>query len=288
MTFTKKCTYIASMYISLFIIASTYAMDPENDKLDLYQAIENDSVTQAQECLEKHPLLYYWTEKTPLHDAISFGCIEIAELLTSHGADVDAKDSSGNTPLHQAAKLNSLALVTCFTNAGANVNAVNNSGETPLHRILCYINTYEVNKTTELYKVISYLIHAGACVTEVIASLPHDSMQNKNKIKYLKHIYIVHCMQQNRIFKSIRDRIANALEGYINEDLTIMPSISELSACEIQLLILNYLGLQKLPHSTRTDIEAHLPWIKQNSLDDEQLNNELLAEQQEFLKVLRS
>ena len=36
--------------------------------------------------------------KTSLHKAVYMGEIEVARLLLEHGADVNARDKSGNTP----------------------------------------------------------------------------------------------------------------------------------------------------------------------------------------------
>lgn len=39
----------------------------------------------------------------PLHEAASKGNVEEIKLLIAKGADVNAKNNSGNTPLHRAA-----------------------------------------------------------------------------------------------------------------------------------------------------------------------------------------
>jgi ankyrin repeat protein len=41
---------------------------------------------------------------TPLHWAAMYGCKDVAELLLTKGAEVNAKDEDGETPLHWAAR----------------------------------------------------------------------------------------------------------------------------------------------------------------------------------------
>ena len=41
---------------------------------------------------------------TPLWNAAKFGHFEIAKILFSNGANLNAKDKAGNTPLHIATK----------------------------------------------------------------------------------------------------------------------------------------------------------------------------------------
>jgi hypothetical protein len=56
---------------------------------------------------------------TPLHQAVSTGQRDIAELLLEHGAEVDARDQSGCTPLHLAAANGDLDIVAALLRFGA-------------------------------------------------------------------------------------------------------------------------------------------------------------------------
>ena len=77
------------------------------------------------------------TRGTPLHLAAIFSHYEIAKLLISKGADVNARNDDGFTPLHQAAysfstgpqKIRTIELLIA---KGANVNSKGESGGTPL------------------------------------------------------------------------------------------------------------------------------------------------------------
>jgi ankyrin repeat protein len=73
---------------------------------------------------------YAWT---PLHEAVSGGHKEIAELLTAGGADVNAKNKWGGTPLQWAARGGHKEIVELLIAKGANVNAKNDEDGTPLH-----------------------------------------------------------------------------------------------------------------------------------------------------------
>lgn len=58
---------------------------------------------------------------------------ETARLLLSHGAQLTARNASGDTPLHRAARNSCTGLVSFFLQCGASVNVSNNHGDTPLH-----------------------------------------------------------------------------------------------------------------------------------------------------------
>ncbi|MBM4092954.1 MAG: hypothetical protein FJ276_26625, partial [Planctomycetes bacterium] len=71
--------------------------------------------------------------QTPLHFcADRQGHPDIADVLLSHGANIDVLDGNGNTPLYMAAAKGNLPMTEFFLARGANVNSRNHRGETPL------------------------------------------------------------------------------------------------------------------------------------------------------------
>ena len=64
--------------------------------------------------------------------ALGAGDPNIADLLLSHKADVNARNSDGQTPLHFAAQQGQLQAVEWLLKHGADVNARDNKGVTPL------------------------------------------------------------------------------------------------------------------------------------------------------------
>ena len=72
---------------------------------------------------------------TPLHWAARNGHLEIAEILISRGADLDAEDPDYSTPLYLAAEQGHPKVVEFLISKGAEVNVKSSRwGYTPLHR----------------------------------------------------------------------------------------------------------------------------------------------------------
>jgi ankyrin repeat protein len=96
--------------------------------------------------------------ETPLHDAATK---EVAELLISKGADVNAKNNDGVTPLHYAARYGRKEVAELLIAKGAEVNAKSDTTgrlfsqeQTPLH--------YAANGGQK--EIVELLIAAGADV----------------------------------------------------------------------------------------------------------------------------
>jgi len=77
---------------------------------------------------------------TPLHIAAFERHTEIAELLIAKGADVNAKDKDDNTPLHTSANMGAKEIAELLISKGVNVKATNEFAQTPLH----YADTKEI------------------------------------------------------------------------------------------------------------------------------------------------
>jgi len=59
--------------------------------------------------------------------------LEVAEFLLEQGADVNAQDKGGLIPLHNASSYGHLDLAALLINHKTTVNATDNWGFTPLH-----------------------------------------------------------------------------------------------------------------------------------------------------------
>ena len=67
-----------------------------------------------------------------LHLAVEVNSVNAARLLISKGANVNAKDGSGDTPLHFAAKQNRFGIAKLLIDNGAIIEARGVGGATPL------------------------------------------------------------------------------------------------------------------------------------------------------------
>ena len=99
---------------------------------------------------------------TPLHHAVRKNKVPIIELLLNAGADIDARDTSGDTPLHEACQGSKDPQVfRALLQAGADPNARDNDGSTPLHELAEY---HDIPEATQAGLVVQILIDAGADV----------------------------------------------------------------------------------------------------------------------------
>ncbi|XP_066937257.1 adhesion G protein-coupled receptor L2-like [Macrobrachium rosenbergii] len=104
--------------------------------LELNDAVKLGSVTQVANLLaEGAPVSTRdnigWT---PLHNAANTGSADVAKLLISHNADLNARDMDyGITALHLAAKNGEEEVTEVLLEAGASSNLTDIRGQTPLH-----------------------------------------------------------------------------------------------------------------------------------------------------------
>ena len=115
---------------------------------------------------------------TPLHWAAYYGHLEIAEILTSRGADLDAEDPDYSTPLYLAAEQGHPKVVEFLISKGAEVNVKSARwGYTPLHRAAWgpvtmrkYLGAGEAGTVSEAdlnenyLKIVRMLLEKGAKV----------------------------------------------------------------------------------------------------------------------------
>ena len=76
--------------------------------------------------------------KTLLHTASMFGYLDIMRWLLDHSADANARQDNRSTPLHLAARNRELEAVQLLLEHNPDVNSQNGEGETPLYEALTY------------------------------------------------------------------------------------------------------------------------------------------------------
>ncbi|EAY17573.1 ankyrin repeat protein, putative [Trichomonas vaginalis G3] len=112
-------------------------------------------------------------DKTPLHYAVECeDTTTIAEMLVSNNdIEIDARDKNDKTPLHYAAKKLYFGqrIVSLLLSHGANIDAIDAKGKTPLDHALHYFY---------LKPTAKYLIACGASKSE---ELQNDSSYSEEE-----------------------------------------------------------------------------------------------------------
>lgn len=101
---------------------------------DVAKLCENDQASLLNDVLTQYPVLTKITNingRTLLHDAAESGSWGCVEALVGHGADVNARDNTGETPLHRALSRRRIDASRALLNAGADPNMKNFHGATP-------------------------------------------------------------------------------------------------------------------------------------------------------------
>lgn len=257
-------------------------MQPRN-QWNLYNAIVENDIELAAACIQENPYYYYRSElETPLVDAAHYNRIAIIKLLLAAGADVNQSTDRG-TLLHTACIYENYTLVQLLIEAGANVDALNLYNETPLYETL--VSNYHLNHNSQ--DIITQLVHAKADVETAVKTMNNVIEQTgkisyytakcalyKQKTDYVKQIYREYCTERMRTL--IKHDIAVALRGsQATETLPPLPSIGTLDCKDLQIIILNELGLKKLPEKLQEEILSHIPW-KINVTEEEKELQEIL------------
>ncbi|KAJ6781041.1 hypothetical protein PWT90_04781 [Aphanocladium album] len=113
-------------------------MADENDKFPLHTAARERKVAVAEGLLKINPKLSQKKDndgRYAIHWAASSNCLDIVVMLANQSSfDPDLQDTSGWTPLMIAASVpESDDVIKVLIKAGADINAKNNSGQTALH-----------------------------------------------------------------------------------------------------------------------------------------------------------
>lgn len=101
----------------------------------IHDAAADGNLEGIRKALEKCPALANAKDNqwTPLHYAAEGGHAEVAELLITKGADVNARATmDGRTALHWAAFYGHIAVAEVLVTRGADANAKDDEGDTPL------------------------------------------------------------------------------------------------------------------------------------------------------------
>jgi len=188
---------------------------------NIFDAVKYGTIEDVRYCVENNNADVnindeYYDGWTPLHWVAYVGNVEVAQLLVSSGANVDAKDDHGCTPLHLATEHERLGIVQLLVSCGADVNAKNQNRKTPLHcaaernsnvEVLQYlvsqgadINTKNWRGKTPLLvaaecnsnvEVLQYLVSQGADVNVEIAdgvTLVHLAAEHNSNVEVLQYL----------------------------------------------------------------------------------------------------
>jgi hypothetical protein len=88
-----------------------------------YERMATALIQVAPESLNLTDRAYVGDGRTALHQAAASGNVRLIRAFISHGANVNAKNTSGETPLHLAARFGHIDAVRYLVSAGANIHA---------------------------------------------------------------------------------------------------------------------------------------------------------------------
>lgn len=113
---------------------------PEMTELEeqLFDAIHDNDIEQVKGLIAQEVNINVkecYEHRTPLHRAVSYGCLPIVKVLIAAGADLEAEDYLGRTPLLVASNDGRLLIVKALVAAGADVNAKDDRGYTALSSV---------------------------------------------------------------------------------------------------------------------------------------------------------
>ncbi len=113
---------------------------------------------------------------TALHYAAERGHKEIVELLIAKGADINAKNATGDTSLHFAVEAGEREIAELLIDNGAEVNAKNVQGQTPLDIILNQ-SQYQISRNPNQAEIRVLLLANGAEILSIHAAVKSGDIE---------------------------------------------------------------------------------------------------------------
>lgn len=171
---------------------------------DVFQAAQEGDTARLNKILESHPSLANMENNeglTPLGYAAHFGKEEAVQVLSNHGADINALSHSkvsyipSNTPLHAAiAGERSMDVIRLLLTHNAQTNILDSDGYTSLHSAAFHADNVEL---------IQLLIDHGADINakseDGVSSLDIAIKQgNHNVAEYLRERGVIQNGNHNR------------------------------------------------------------------------------------------
>jgi len=134
-----KKTKIICLVCSLLIVLFTNVWASQ----DFCELVKKGDIQLVKSRLQKNTDLVKVKDdrnNTPLHLASQSGMMDMAKLLISCGAEINAKEINQNTPLHFAVKNGNMELARFFLQKDSDINARNKDGFAPMHFAAMYNN----------------------------------------------------------------------------------------------------------------------------------------------------
>lgn len=166
---------------------------------------------QTQKRLE--PVQMSKGDRSSLHKAVTKGDIVAVHAFLVAEPDLSAVDLDGNTPLHLAIKKDQADIALLLISAGANVDALDGWGRAPLHSCPPTDSTYDRIGSNGKVVIFRALIAAGAHVSVPIpcceTSSSNYSVQNDEDMFGLTPLHIASVFGDEEAIKILLDNGAD-------------------------------------------------------------------------------